>query len=128
VGALLSTNEILIVEESFLLGEAIADLIRDWSMEPVGPLGRLEEACCVARERALDGAILGVKLGGDLSFPVASILIERGIPFVFVTAYAEERIPLEFRGAPLLHKPFDPRKLKETVASLPMPRWRRAAA
>ena len=124
----LSASKILVVEDSFLLAEAIAELVRDWGMEPVGPVGRLEEACRVARERALDGAILDVKLDADFSYPVASILNQRGIPFIFLTAYARERTPLEFRGAPFLHKPFDTDELRDALASLPAARWRQTSA
>jgi DNA-binding response OmpR family regulator len=120
----LPAKKILIVEDGYLLAEAIADSVRSCGMEPVGPVGRLEQACRMARERALDGALLDVRLNGDVSFPVASILRMRGIPFIFLTGYENQQIPLDFRGAPVLPKPFEIDELKEAIASLPSARWR----
>jgi DNA-binding NarL/FixJ family response regulator len=67
----LPTKKILSVEDGYLLAEEIAASLRNCGMEPVGPVGRLEEACRMARERALDGALLDIKLNGDVSFAYA---------------------------------------------------------
>jgi DNA-binding response OmpR family regulator len=111
-------TRILVVEDGYLLAEEIAACLRSCGLEVVGPVGRLEVACRMARAQALDGAVLDVKLNGDMSFPVASILRMRGIPFIFLTAYENQQIPLEFRAVPVLQKPFDLVELKEAIASL----------
>jgi CheY-like chemotaxis protein len=123
-----SHPKILVAEDSYLLAEVIGDYLRDCGMEPVGPVGRLEEACNFARERALDAAVLDVKLGDFLCFPVASVLVSRGIPFVFFTGYSGKAlIPPAFREAPLVCKPCDAEALVEAINSLPAARWRRDA-
>jgi DNA-binding response OmpR family regulator len=110
---------ILVAEDSYLLAEVIADSLRDFGMEPVGPVGRLEEACDLARKRALDAALLDIKLHDALCFPVASILLARGIPLVFITGYSNTGlIPVECRGAPVIHKPFEADELKEAISAL----------
>jgi DNA-binding response OmpR family regulator len=114
----------LVVEDGYLLAEELAAGLRSCGVEVVGPVGRLEEACRMAREQALDGALLDVKLNGDVSFPAASILRMRGIPFIFLTAYESQQIPLEYRAVPVLQKPFELDELKEAIASLPRARWR----
>jgi hypothetical protein len=54
-----------------------------------------------ARERALDGALLGIKLRTELCFPAASILLARSIPFTFVTGYNDKSsIPSRFAERP----------------------------
>jgi DNA-binding response OmpR family regulator len=120
------STKILVVEDGYLLADEIAAALRRCGVEVVGPVGRLDAACRMARERALDGALLDIKLNGDVSFPVASILAMRGIPFIFLTAYESQQIPLEFRAVPVLQKPFDLVELKEAIASLPSARWRQA--
>jgi DNA-binding response OmpR family regulator len=80
-------GKILVVEDNFLLAEMVDDSLRDWGLAAVGPAYRLREACQFARERALDGALLDVKLGESLCFPVCTILKMRKIPFVFMTGY-----------------------------------------
>jgi len=112
-------GRILVAEDSYLLAEVIADYLRDLGMEPVGPVGHLQEACYLARERALDGAVLDIKLRDAFCFPAASILLARGIPFVFISGYSDTGlIPLECRGAPLLYKPFAADELKEAISAL----------
>jgi CheY-like chemotaxis protein len=118
-----SGQRILVAEDGCLLAELIGDYLRDWGMEPVGPVSRLHEACQLAQQGALDGALLDLKLGDALSFPVAWILRMRGIPFVFLTGYSgNARIPLAFREVPLIEKPFAAEDLKQALASLPLAR------
>jgi DNA-binding response OmpR family regulator len=114
-------RRILVAEDGYLLAEVICDCLRDWGMEPLGPVSRLQDACCLAQQGALDGAVLDVKLGDELSFPVAWILRMRGIPFVFLTGYSgNTRIPLPFREAPLIEKPFAAEDLREALGALPL--------
>jgi len=120
-------QRILVAEDSYLLAEVICELLRDAGLEPVGPVACVEEACRIARDGRLDGALLDVKIKEGVCFPVAEILSERGVPFIFVTTYGEARIPIEFRCAPRLAKPFEPDDLKAAIASLPAARKRQPA-
>jgi CheY-like chemotaxis protein len=72
----------------------------------------------MARERALDGAILDINLNGRPCFPVCAILSARCIPFIFLTGYPQAAVPIEYRGAPLVAKPFEPNDLKEMLARM----------
>jgi DNA-binding response OmpR family regulator len=78
----------------------------------------LESAKQVARERALDGAILDINLGGRPCFPICAILSARRIPFVFLTGYPAAAIPIEYRGVPVVTKPFEPTEMKEILAQM----------
>lgn len=112
-------EKILVVEDHPLLAELVCDIVRRSGMVPVGPAGRLHEACELAHERSIDGAVLDVKLGEDACFPAAKILQGRGIPFAFLTGYREPwLIPSEFRSVPLLRKPFNEQELKAMLVSL----------
>lgn len=100
-------GKILVVEDNYLQAEVISDCLRDCGLEPVGPAGRLAEACQLAQERPLDGALLDVKLRENLCFPVCTILSARKIPFILLTGYRQPSlISPELRAAPLLCKPF----------------------
>ena len=100
------------------MAELISNCLRDWGLETLGPTGRLGEACKLAREHAMVGAVLDVRLGDALCFPAAAILKARGIPLVFLTGYDENMLPLNFRGAPLIHKPFEVDELKDAVGGM----------
>jgi CheY-like chemotaxis protein len=116
-------QKILVAEDGLLLAEVISDYLRDWGMEPIGPVSRLQDACRVAQQGAIDGALLDVRLGDELSFPAAWILKMRGIPFVFLTGYSGgTRIPVAFREVRLIEKPFAAEELREALSSLPLAR------
>lgn len=106
---------VLVVEDTLLVADVIADELRDGGAEVIGPVSRLKAALQCAREEALDGALLDVNLAGERSFPVAMLLRERGIPFIFLTGYAEDAILPDFRATPCLMKPFKAEEMRELV-------------
>ncbi len=110
---------ILVVEDNALLAEVLCDYLRDHRLIPVGPAGRVETACSLARSSGLDAAIVDLKLAEHFSFPVCTILAERGVPFLFLTGYDElSVIPTEFRSTRLLSKPFLMTQMHEAVLGL----------
>jgi len=110
---------ILVVEDSQLFAEVLCEYLRDQQLVPIGPVGRVETACSLARESEMDAAIVDLKLADRFSFPVCSILVERRIPFLFLTGYGElSVIPTEYRSVPLLSKPFQLDKMRELLRVL----------
>jgi len=102
-----------------MLADVISDFLRDCGLTPVGPAARLPEASRFARQRALDGAVLDLRLGDRLCLPVCSILSARRIPFLFLTGYGDlSLIPTEFRSAPLICKPFETDEMKSALATM----------
>jgi two-component SAPR family response regulator len=108
---------ILVVEDEFLVAMELETMLRDLGGEVIGPLGRLDEAVAIAREEALDLAILDVNIGGQLVTPVADALAARTIPFVFCTGYDGATLPGRHASAPVLMKPCQAHELKEAVLS-----------
>jgi FixJ family two-component response regulator len=45
-------------------------------------------------------------------------LSARRIPFVFLTGYPNAVIPIEYRAAPLITKPFEAADMKEALAQM----------
>ena len=84
----------------------IEDMLLELGHEMAGLASRLGPALALARERRFDAAMLDVNLAGEPSFPVADLLIERGIPFLFATGYGRQGIEERYRALPLLQKPF----------------------
>ncbi|HZT87182.1 MAG TPA: response regulator [Stellaceae bacterium] len=105
--AALDGLKILVVEDLLLVADVISEGLADSGCDVVGPVARLEAGLALARQAPLDGAVLDVNLAGDSSVPIAEVLHDRGIPYLFVTGYdAETALPPEYRGAPRLTKPF----------------------
>ena len=114
-------GRILVCEDNVSMADLLCEFLRDCGLEPVGPLGDVESARHFARVRPLDGAILDISLNGQPCFPLCAILSARHIPFVFLTGYGDNSrslIPMEYRRAPTLSKPFEPDEMKETLAQM----------
>jgi CheY-like chemotaxis protein len=97
---------VLIVEDEMLLAMNIEDMLLELGHEVAGVASQLEPALSLAREGDYDLALLDVNLSGSFSFPVASILRDRNIPFLFATGYGSKGINEEFRSCAVLQKPF----------------------
>lgn len=108
---------VLVVEDTLLIAEVIADELRDQGCNVVGPAARLEQGLALAADERLDGALLDVNLAGELCFPIADELAKRGVPFAFLTGYGDSVIPAGYRDMPRLTKPFNGANLVGLLAS-----------
>ncbi len=116
VGRSLDGLRILVVEDAFPVAELIDGMLAALRCEVVGPVGRLERAVRMAREEAVDGAILDVNLGGEDVSPVADELEARGLPFFFATGYEGlVDLPAKYQDRPSLKKPFALRDFNEMM-------------
>ena len=112
-------GRILVAEDNFLLGEVICEFLRECGLEPNGPCTTVEEAVALARASVLDGAVLDLKLGGNLCFPICTALQARQIPFIFLTGYGDlSMIPVELKSTPLICKPFETAEMKAALATM----------
>ena len=105
--AALSGRRVLVVEDVLLVADMIAEALTNVGCEIVGPVARRERGLVLAREMSIECAVLDINLDGEPSFPIAEVLQERGIPFLFVTGYGAETVmPEPLRAVPRLAKPF----------------------
>jgi CheY-like chemotaxis protein len=121
VAPLLSGKHILIVEDEALVAMLIETVLEDCGCTIVGPCGTVEKALQAAQTEEFDLAVLDVNLHGQKVYPVAEVLTERRIPFVFLSGYGDEAIP-PGRGAwKVCAKPFKTddliRLLSDAIAS-----------
>ena len=105
---------VLIVEDTVLVSLLIEALVEDMGWSVAGPAAQLSEALIAAREEPIDVAVVDVNLNGETSWEVASILRDRGVPFIFTTGYSDAaNMPVNLRGSPVMGKPFQVRDLEE---------------
>ena len=112
-------QRIFVVEDEVVVAFEMSDLLEDLGFEVVGPSVHLDDAKRKAKADEIDIAFLDVNLGGGkTSKPVVDILKERGIPYVFITAYDAHQISFSAPGDRVVKKPVSQRKLLETLRSM----------
>ncbi|WP_246401299.1 response regulator [Rhizobium hidalgonense] len=109
-------RRILIVEDEFLIAMLLEDLLSRMGHHVVACVARVDEAMKFVDQPDIDFAILDINLGGEKSFPVATLLRRRKIPFIFATGYGTEGLADEFRDELALRKPYDPLDLERAIA------------
>jgi CheY-like chemotaxis protein len=111
----LAGKRVVVVEDEALVAILIEELLEDCGCSVLGPCGTLEAALEVARTETFDMAVLDVNLRGVKVYPVADMLTERHVPFLFLSGYGDGAIPLGRTTWKVCAKPF---KAKDLVAML----------
>ena len=107
---------ILVVEDSFLVITLLEEIFEDLGWQFVGPATRVVDALQLASTGVFDAALLDVNLNGEMSWEVARVLAERGVPFVFSTGYnIKTMLPAHLAGTPVIGKPFRIREVEDKI-------------
>ena len=114
-----AARRVMIVEDEALVALVLADHLTEFGLSVVGPCASVAEATAAVEANDLDAAILDVNLGKELVYPVAELLAQRGVPFVFVTGYGPESIDTRFAHAAVLEKPVERDFLQDMFGSGP---------
>ncbi|MFL6548784.1 MAG: response regulator [Povalibacter sp.] len=109
-------KRVLVVEDDYLIGAMVADMLESASAIVVGPARTRGDAFLLSRTEGLDAAVLDVNLRGEGSEVVAEELRRRHIPFLFATGYGEG--PFREAGTPVLGKPFTEDSLLDMLDGL----------
>jgi len=116
--ASLKGARVLIVEDAVLLALELETGLSEAGAEVIGPAYELEEALALL-DQPIDAAVLDANLNGRSVAPVAELLSQRKVPFVFATGYGETGgAPGGFVDAPVIRKPYDVTQVAAAVAAL----------
>ena len=96
----------LVIEDEAAILMLVVDYLADAGIEVLDTASRIDDAMHKAASLDFDVAILDVNLMGHQSYPVATLLKSRNIPFVFSTGYGRVGLPPELEDMALLSKPF----------------------
>ena len=107
---------VLVAEDEALVAMLVEDMLAEIGCTVIGPAGNLADALALARDSEIDVALLDVNLAGKPVFPVADLLRERGVPYIFASGYGEAGVADGHRGAPVLQKPFRESDLARILA------------
>lgn len=105
---------ILVVEDEPFIAMGLEQLLPKLGYEVVSVASHLRDALAKAEAGGFDLAILDVNLSGELSYRVADVLLAKGIPFIFCTAYADVAFG-RYTHVPVLQKPFDKKALSRAI-------------
>lgn len=111
-------KRILLAEDDYFL---VMDLVQELSSNgadligPVPTLGKAIER--LENVSGIEGAILDINLQGELVFPLADKLQERGVPFVFASGYDQAIIPERYARVPKVSKPVSAEQVADLLFS-----------
>jgi DNA-binding NtrC family response regulator len=106
----------LVAEDSSIVLFSLEMLLGQCGIEIVGTGATVAAMRKLAETVPADIAILDVNLNGEMVFPVADLLIKRGVPVVFTTGYAPEKLfPAHLLALPVMQKPYDPDEFLRVV-------------
>lgn len=111
-----AAKRILVVEDEILVAFHLGDLLTEMGYHVVGPCSRIQNATELARTEDIDFGVLDINVAGVRSFPVAHILRQRSIPFVFASGYGSDGLMDGYRDETVLHKPIEPGELGRVIA------------
>ena len=101
----LQDKHILVVEDEYLVADETRRLLEKWGAVVVGPVSNVSDGIELVNTGTVHAAILDIRLDGELVFPLADLLDERAIPFVFATGYDATMLPERYSGYILCEKP-----------------------
>ena len=110
-------HRILVVEDEAMISMLLEDMVLDCGGELVGPVARFDDALELAHRAEFGVAVLDLNLNGTLSYPIAEVIRERGIPVIFATGYGADGLLNSFRDCPTLQKPFSQQDFAEAISA-----------
>lgn len=114
----LDGRHILVVEDDYLVAQALSGLLVEAGAVVVGPIGWLDEALIFVRDHhdRFDAAVLDVDLHGEKSYAIADALQHLEKRFVFTTGYGKDELDAGYQEIPRCEKPFDARVLLHALS------------
>jgi DNA-binding response OmpR family regulator len=110
---------VLVVEDDFFIGLELATILSEAGAEVIGPSQTVQSALAIADDRTLSAAILDIRLGADTVEPVARLLAEQQIPFLFYTGQSgTDPVRTIWPDCKIVAKPALPISLIAAVAAL----------
>lgn len=114
----LAGRRVFLVEDETLVAMMIEQMVEELGGTVVRTEGGIAGALdFVAQNHAqIDIALLDLNLNGTRCYDVAQAVDGHGIPLIFATGYADDDIVAEWRGHPVLAKPFRLAELEGALA------------
>ena len=111
---------VLIVEDEDLISMLMEEMLTELGFDVIGPVATVSDAlAAVEANRDISGALLDFQLKGERSLAIADVLVDRRVPFAFVSGFGPSEIDnCRHRGAPSLPKPFTMKMLTTLMSQV----------
>ena len=102
----LENVRVLIVEDHYVVADALRFLLNSYGGIVTATVPDVPQAMRALEENSVDIAILDIDLNGTTVAPFAEYLVDKKVPFVFLTGYGDEHLlPNSLRDRPRFDKP-----------------------
>ena len=114
----LTGKTILVVEDSPLVAAMAEEILSELGCLVLGPAGTIASALPLCEHGLCDAALIDLNIRGSKAFPLLRVLVQRHIPFILVTGYADWSMPDELADAPRMQKPYDLNMVRQSLLSV----------
>ena len=114
----LAGRKLLLVEDDGVVAHEVVRALEEDGAIVLGPAASVHDALALIGQHArLDGAVLDINLKGGKVYPVAALLAEHGVPFVFATNCSRAEIPRRYAAVPCFGKVPNPQRIAQALFS-----------
>ena len=111
-------GHVLLVEDNLIIALDTEAMVETLGASKVHTASHVAEAKDIIDQHNLSFAFLDINLGDTTSFPIAEILLAKGVPFIFTSGYGDDTsMPENLRAVPRVSKPFDIHSLRTGIAA-----------
>ncbi len=103
---------VLVVEDETLVAMLIEEYLAELGCVVALSARRVSRALVGMKDLEIDAAVLDVNVAGESVTPVAELLAQRNVPFVFASGYGAKGVEASWAGRPVIQKPFAERELR----------------
>lgn len=119
--AALAGKRVLIIEDEPLVALELTTILGDAGLNVAGLAATADEAMAAIAATAPDVVLLDGNLQGTLVDDVAAALVARQMPFLFVSGYGRDHLPIGLEAVTVIDKPFDARTLLAALHRVLLP-------
>ena len=106
---------LLIVDDEAVSAMALRDCALAMGYGTVDVADGVAEALTILESRRPDLMILDINLHGRKSYDVAARATRLGVPFVFLSGYGRNYIPIQYLKIDVLEKPYSMEAVREVL-------------
>lgn len=109
---------VLLVEDDYLVGLKMRDLLEDLGCKVIGPVPSAKRAAQAIAREVPDAAVLDIHIKDGTSVPIAEELLRAARPFIFVSGFQSPShlLPEDLRSCRRISKPVDSSTLEEALS------------